>query len=164
MKLSRKTLLSFTVAVLLASCGGEEASKPSSESKPASTAATTPSETPPSETVKAEPASEEALLKRGKVVWFKCRSCHETALGARHKVGPNLHALMGAKAGVAEGFAFSEAMISSGIVWNDETLDAFIEKPAKYVKGTKMAFVGIRKESDRKAVIAYIKEMTKTAE
>jgi len=55
-------------------------------------------------------------------------------------------------------------MVDSGIVWDDETLDAFLEKPAQYVKGTKMAFVGVRKESDRQALIAYIKEITATTE
>ena len=104
------------------------------------------------------------LLKRGKIVWFKCRSCHEVSANGPNKVGPNLHGLIGAKAGAKEGFVYSDVMKNSEIIWDDETLDAFLKKPTDFIKGTKMAFVGIEKESDRKAVIAYLNENTKTAE
>lgn len=107
---------------------------------------------------------EGTLLKRGKIVWFKCRSCHETSVDGPNKVGPNLYGIMDAEAGIQEGFVYSAALANSGIIWTEEALDAFIEKPSNYIKGTKMAFVGIKKESDRDAVIAYIKENTKSAE
>jgi len=150
----------------LVSCGANDTASP--DPAPVKT------EKPMPKTVEAQPSAptaatqapttEEALLKRGRIVWFKCRSCHETSLEGPHKVGPNLHALMGATAGQKEGFVYSEVMKESGVIWNEETLDAFIEKPTGFIKGTKMAFVGIKKESDRQAVIAYIKENTKPAE
>lgn len=169
------TTVIMTVAGLsLAACGGDSAAqkaeKPNSnapiekaatESKPSTVAPATTSRDTASNS---NENTQDALLKRGRIVWFKCRSCHDTSVDGRHKVGPNLHDLMGSDAGVKEGFVFSESLANSGIVWNDETLDAFIEKPARYIKGTKMAFVGIKKESDRQAVIAYIKENTKPVE
>ena len=120
-------------------------------------------------TPKAEPqmqniSAEDALLRRGRIVWIKCRSCHETSAEGPNKVGPSLYGIMQAKAGVKEGFVYSKALKNSEIVWTDESLDAFLEKPSSYVKGTKMAFVGIKNESDRQAVIAYIKENTKLVE
>lgn len=103
----------------------------------------------------------EDVLKRGRIVWLKCRSCHETDLGRPHKVGPNLHALFGSAAATKGGFSYSEALKTSDIVWSNETLDAFIEKPTEFVPGTKMAFVGISKESDRIALIEYMRDVTK---
>lgn len=166
----RQTLITVSAAIIaglsLIACGGAE-KMPSPE---------TSKSTEPVKAVKAKSAAEsvqpeaqavsaeEALLKRGRIVWFKCRSCHETDVDGLNKVGPSLYGVMEAKAGVKEGFVYSKALAESGIVWNDETLDAFIEKPSTYVKGTKMAFVGIKKESDRTAVIAYIKENTKSSE
>jgi cytochrome c len=117
----------------------------------------------PAEVLSVE-AVQEAMLKRGRIVWFKCRSCHELGADGPHKVGPNLHQIMGATAGVKPGFVYSEAMKASGVVWDEDTLDAFIKKPTDYIKGTKMAFVGIRKESDRDALIAYMIENSEPEE
>jgi len=157
------TITSVMAAILLSACGGGESS--SSSTSTAEKTNTTVEQTTKVVEAKiktpAKEASIDPLLKRGKIVWFKCRSCHETAEGRPHKVGPSLYGLMGAQAGVKEGFVFSDAMKNSGIVWNNDTLDAFIEKPASYIKGTKMAFVGISKESDRQALIKYIEENTK---
>ena len=105
-------------------------------------------------------ADMEALRKRGRIVWFKCRSCHELAPDGRHKVGPNLNGVIGSPAASKDGFVYSEGMKGAGIVWDDAALDEFITKPSKFVKGTKMAFIGIKKESDRKALIAYLHQET----
>ena len=69
---------------------------------------------------------------------------------------------MGRAAGSADGYKkYSDAMKSSGIVWNEETLDGYLEKPKAYLKGTRMAFAGLRKEEDRANVIAYLKSYSK---
>ena len=52
-------------------------------------------------------------------------------------------------------------MAKSGIVWDEKTLDAYLEKPRKFVKGTKMVFAGLKKKRDRDNVIAYLREVTK---
>ncbi|MGB2440082.1 MAG: c-type cytochrome, partial [Candidatus Puniceispirillaceae bacterium] len=52
---------------------------------------------------------------------------------------------------------YSKAIKASGIIWDDETIDGFIAKPRSYLKGTKMAYAGLKKEADRANVIAYLK-------
>jgi len=73
-----------------------------------------------------------------------------------HKQGPNLHGLLGRTAGTTAGFAYSAANKSSGIVWSEETLFDYLLDPGKYIKGTKMIFAGLKKESERKDLIAYL--------
>jgi len=164
------TITPLLAVVLLTACGGGADSSENSSPEIVEPVAASPEAEKAPVTIETEsaPAAEvspadaqAALLKRGRIVWFKCRSCHEYTVEGPHKVGPNLNGLIGAKAGVKEGFVFSEALKDSGIVWDVESLDAFIEKPSAYVKGTKMAFVGIKKESDRQALIAYMQENTK---
>ena len=93
----------------------------------------------------------------GAKVFNKCKACHTIKEGGKHKVGPNLHNIVGRAAGVAEGYRYSKAMAKSGITWDEVTLIAFLEKPRKYVKGTKMSFAGLKKLADRENVIAYLK-------
>ena len=106
------------------------------------------------------PVESLTLEARGQLVWKQCRTCHSLGEGERHKVGPNLHGLFGSEAGSREGFAYSKAMSGSGVVWEADTLDPYLQKPAEYMKGTRMSFVGLRKPEDREAVIAYLREAT----
>ena len=93
----------------------------------------------------------------GEKVFKKCKACHVVD-AEKHKTGPHLVNIMGRIAGIADGYKkYSKAMKSSGIVWNEETLDGYLEKPKSYVKGTRMVFAGLRKEEDRANVIAYLK-------
>ena len=91
----------------------------------------------------------------GKKVFKKCKSCHSFT---KNKLGPSLGNIIDQKAGAVEGFKYSKAMKNSEVVWNDCSLDSFLKKPRKYIKGTKMRFSGIKKESHRKALIEYLKE------
>lgn len=78
----------------------------------------------------------------GKKVYRKCAGCHSLEPGKK-KAGPSLHGVVGHVPGTADGDNFSKAMKAygeSGIVWNEEALDAFLESPRKAVKGTKMGF------------------------
>lgn len=93
----------------------------------------------------------------GAKVFNKCKACHTIKDGGKHKVGPNLHNIVGRAAGVAEGYRYSKAMANSGITWDEATLIAFLEKPRKYLKGTKMSFAGLKKPADRENVTAYLK-------
>jgi len=93
----------------------------------------------------------------GEKVFKKCKACHVVG-SAKHKTGPHLVKLFGRAAGTVDGYKrYSEAMKSSGIVWNEETLHGYLEKPKAYVEGTRMIFAGLKKESDRANVIAYLK-------
>ena len=94
----------------------------------------------------------------GEKVFKKCKACHIVDK-EKHKTGPHLVNVIGRTAGTAEGYKkYSKAMKNSGIVWDDETLDGYLEKPKKYLKGTRMAFSGLKKEKDRANVIAYLKQ------
>jgi len=93
----------------------------------------------------------------GEKVFKKCKACHLVDQ-EKNKVGPHLVNVFGRTAGSLESFSkYSNALKDSGIVWNDDTLNSFLEKPKAYVKGTKMAFGGLKKEEDRLNVIAYLK-------
>lgn len=97
---------------------------------------------------------------KGEKVYKKCKSCHLVDK-EKHKTGPHLVNLFGREAGSAEGYKkYSKAMKASGIVWNEETLDGYLAAPKKYVKGTRMAFAGLKKEKDRANVIAYLKQFS----
>ena len=109
----------------------------------------------------ATPALASGDVTAGEKVFKKCKACHVVD-AEKHKTGPHLVNIMGRAAGSADGFKkYSVAMKSSGIVWNEETLDGYLEKPKAYVKGTRMAFAGLRKEEDRANVIAYLKSYSK---
>ena len=109
----------------------------------------------------ATPALASGDVAAGEKVFKKCKACHVVD-AEKHKTGPHLVNIMGRAAGSADGFKkYSDAMKSSGIVWNEETLDGYLEKPKAYVKGTRMAFAGLRKAEDRANVIAYLKSYSK---
>ena len=97
----------------------------------------------------------------GEKVFKKCKACHAVD-AEKHKTGPHLVNIIGRAAGSADGYKkYSKAMKSSGIIWNEETLNGYLEKPKAYVKGTRMVFAGLRKEEDRANVIAYLKSYSK---
>jgi cytochrome c len=97
-----------------------------------------------------------ANLKRGQLLFLVCKGCHDLEAGVPHKVGPNLHGVVGRRAGTSEGFRYSEALAQSGIVWTAETLDGFLRQPGAMVRGNGMAFAGIASDADRASLIAWM--------
>jgi cytochrome c len=95
--------------------------------------------------------------ERGAKVFKSCASCHNVDDGGPNGTGPGLWNVVGAMKGVHADFSYSAAMSDTGTSWTYEALDGFLEKPKSYLPGTKMNFVGIRKESDRAAVIEYLR-------
>ena len=85
-----------------------------------------------------------------------CRTCHEVAEGAGHRVGPNLWGVMDAEAGRHPGFRYSRALERSGIVWDEEALDAYLTDPQGVIPGGRMAYPGMPDPADRRDVIAYL--------
>nr|WP_247878667.1 cytochrome c family protein [Niveispirillum sp. SYP-B3756] len=97
---------------------------------------------------------------KGERLFIRCKTCHEITAGKPHKVGPNLHGLFDRKAGMADGFKYSDAMRNSGVAWNDQTLETWLTKPTSLIQGTTMAFVGLPNKEDRDALIAYLHKAT----
>lgn len=100
-----------------------------------------------------------ADAKAGKKVFRKCRACHKVEAG-KNGVGPSLHGIVGKEIATVEGFKYSSGMqeFAAGKTWTPEELDAFLANPKKHVKGTKMAFPGLKKDDDRANVVAYLQE------
>ena len=91
----------------------------------------------------------------------QCRACHTLDKGGASTTGPNLHGVFGRKAGAAEGYAFSEAMVKSGIVWDDTTMADYNRDPKGKVPGTKMVFNGLKQQAQLDDLVAYLKQATK---
>lgn len=99
----------------------------------------------------------EGDVAAGEKVYKKCKTCHVIDK-EQNKVGPHLVGVMGRTAGAVDGFKYSKAMMESGITWDEETIAAYLADPKGYIKGNKMAFVGLKKEKDIANVIAYLKD------
>lgn len=98
----------------------------------------------------------------GEKVFTKCKVCH-IADEDKNKVGPSLHGVMGRTAGTHPDFKYSEAMVAagkSGVKWDEPTLTTYLHDPKAMVKGTKMAFPGLKKDEDVANVIAYLKQFS----
>lgn len=91
----------------------------------------------------------------------QCRACHTLEKGGAQTAGPNLHGVFGRKAGATEGYASSDAMKNSGIVWDDTTMAEYSRDPKGKVPGTKMVFNGVKNAGQLADLVAYLKEATK---
>ena len=95
-------------------------------------------------------------LAHGQKVFKKCSACHMIASDGKNMIGPNLWSVIGRQAGSVADYKYSKAMVAYGKNWTFEEMNAYLIKPQAYIKGTKMAFAGLRKEKDRASVILYM--------
>lgn len=107
------------------------------------------------ETVSIEELLASADAEKGAKVFAKCKACHKLADG-ENGTGPHLFAVVDRPVGAVDGFSYSAAMADFGGTWNNEVLNGFLENPKKYMPGTKMSFAGLKKDTDRANLIAYL--------
>ena len=96
----------------------------------------------------------------GARVWAKCSACHSVQAGVQGMLGPNLHNVLGRKAGTAEGYKYSPALQNANLVWDAATLDAFIKSPMEKVPGNRMAFAGVKDAKDRAELLRFLSGKT----
>ena len=97
-------------------------------------------------------------LTHGEKVFKKCAACHSIVKGGKNNIGPALYNVVGRKIGIVEDYKYSKALASYDKEWTFEELNGYLIKPAKWIKGTKMAFAGLRKEKDRASIIKYLNQ------
>ena len=97
-------------------------------------------------------------IATGEKVFKKCAACHSIIKGGKNNIGPALYNVIGRKTGAIDDYKYSKALAAYDKEWTFEELNGYLIKPAKWIKGTKMAFAGLRKESDRASVIKYLNE------
>ena len=94
----------------------------------------------------------------GEKVSKKCAACHSINKGGKNNIGPALYNVVGRKIGAINDYKYSKALSEYGKEWTFEELNGYLIKPAKWIKGTKMSFAGLRKEKDRASVIKYLNQ------
>jgi len=163
----------IALSAALAACGGkkEEAAAPAAEAPAAEAAAPAAGEAAGGAATKVAADATDTLdgtkfadmkgdAAAGEKVFAQCKTCHVIDAGV-NRIGPSLHGVVGRKAGEIAGFSYSAANKESGITWTAEKLYQYLEKPARVVPGTKMAFAGLAKGQDRADVIAYLSTAAK---
>ena len=95
-------------------------------------------------------------IAHGEKVFKKCSACHSIEAGGGNKIGPALYNVVGRKIAALEDYKYSKALVEYKKNWSFEELNGFLIKPQKWIKGTKMAYAGLRKEKDRASVILYL--------
>ena len=165
------TLSGFTlVALLTTACGGADkpAETPAAETPvvaaPVAPAAEAPAPAAEPATVAAAAPAPAAVTyasltgdaAKGEKLFAQCKACHVAEAG-KNRVGPSLWAVVGRTAGNIPGFNYSKANKESGVTWSEDVLFTYLEAPAKFMPGTRMAFGGLKNPQDRADVIAYLK-------
>ena len=97
-------------------------------------------------------------LATGEKVFKKCAACHSIVKDGKNNIGPALYNVVNRDIGSVSDYKYSKALSDYGKQWSFEELNGYLTKPTKWIKGTKMAFAGLRKEKDRASVILYLNQ------
>ncbi len=97
----------------------------------------------------------------GQKSFNKCRACHTVGENAKNGVGPVLNGLFGRKAGTIDGFKYSDANKNSGVVWDEKTFATYIKDPKAFMPGNRMAFIGIKNDTEIANLTAFLKQYDK---
>lgn len=142
-----RTLFFAFSALLLAACGDNTAAETSGATATATAQASQPTQAD-------DPAA------RGRREFNQCAICHSVREGEASRVGPNLFGVYGRAAGALDDFAYSAALRDSDVVWDDASLDAFMENPRAFMPGNRMAYMGENDAAAREDLIAFLKTLT----
>ena len=107
----------------------------------------------------AQPASDAANLAKGKRLFMRCSACHDAGETTPGKTGPTLKGVVGRPVGAVAGFRYSADMKSKTFLWDEAQLDAWLIQPTAVVPGTSMAFIGMPDAAERKATIAFLRNL-----
>ena len=102
------------------------------------------------------PPYNQASYEAGRAVFAQCMSCHTIAAGGPNLVGPNLHGVIGRQIGTAPGYNYSPAVKAKSWTWDAAHLDIWLTNPSADIPGTRMTFAGLRNDTQRRDVIAYV--------
>ena len=97
-------------------------------------------------------------IASGQKIFKKCAACHSINKDGKNNIGPALYNVVGRKVGEVSDYKYSKALAAYDKEWTFEELNGFLIKPSKWIKGTKMAYAGLRKEKDRASVIKYLNQ------
>ncbi len=147
MKIIRKNLrlvpvIGLSLAVMVTSCSKGTAPAPE-QSTPLTTD---------------ERLSRPADPENGRRLFMACAICHEATAGQRHRVGPNLWGIYDKPAAGHSDFAYSKALRDSNIIWDEQSLDAYIENPRSFVPRGRMSYAGEADAANRRDIIAYLRQ------
>lgn len=132
------------------------------EAAAAPEAAPEAAEAAPEPAAASDAAPDPELVAEGQRAFRKCAACHQVGDGARNGTGPHLNGVFGAVVGHVEGFRYSnvfQQLHDDGVIWDHDSLSAFLENPRGFAQGTRMSFAGIRNEAEREAIIAYLQSL-----
>ncbi|AWH16001.1 cytochrome C [Stenotrophomonas sp. ZAC14D2_NAIMI4_7] len=115
--------------------------------------AATACQRPPAAPASPEQARQQAMQRAFEL----CAGCHTVKAGGIHRFGPNLHGVLGRRAGSLPDYGYSDAMRRADFVWSAQTLDTFLQSPSHMVPGTRM-YNAFPSPERRALVIAYLQE------
>ena len=97
-------------------------------------------------------------LDHAKKVWKKCSACHSIKKDGKNKIGPALYSVLGRNVAALDDYKYSKALVAYGKIWTLEEMNGFLKKPQAYIKGTKMAFAGLKKDKDRASILLFMNQ------
>jgi cytochrome c len=118
---------------------------------------------PAADYLAAEPYAS-ASRSRGERQAQFCRACHSLEKGGRHMIGPALYGFFGKEVGSQSGFEYSAVMRNANFVWTPAAMHAWLAQPGRFLPGNRMTFAGVPDERDRNDLIAYLLDVTTTAD